>query len=535
MAERLSTKQRIKMQNVAEREIQRYRDDHYLWHKHLHNVELDPMQILKMISMDRNPYTIDYSCRRTGKTVVKELYNLEQEAVHSDQELGIVAPREAQAITALDYQLDAIRRSPILSAYISFKSGRRRISDTSYQFNNRSRAQAYGIMASVDGGDLTIASLEEVDDMPADRLFGRFLLMLASTRRLGAAKDAKNDPAIRITGVFKGADTLQSMIDSGKYKALPIIDCYLGIEMGIVEKSYIEMMRDQLSPAEYLRQLLCKNVSSRDFIWDKWVHSAKMFGLKAGLDPVQPMPGETYKKRGLVSFGYDHSGHGESVDASRSSIIVWEQIGSWLAVRYARTWKPGTDDTLVKNDLISLWEYFSPDAAMGDAFGVGMLAQLNDDLFIQGLITIDRRAVGDGDSTATTWIEWAFSPIRFEGMTKHQMATALRQLFSSGRAILPYIDHRDMDCLETVDYRALVKQLTNIKQLETSKSFSSYKMKDKKVGDDLFDAAMAGLWALITRGAIVTATAQSVGTRSRESMLGMPSLRLPSDPVEYRL
>ena len=59
--QRVTKAQRIRAQNVAEREIHRYSDDHALWHKHVHNVELDPMQVLKSIQMDENPYTVDYS------------------------------------------------------------------------------------------------------------------------------------------------------------------------------------------------------------------------------------------------------------------------------------------------------------------------------------------------------------------------------------------------------------------------------------------------------------------------------------------
>ena len=203
MAERVTAKQRITLQNRAEKEVMRYAGDHALWHKHIHNVELDSMQILKCLEMDKHPRTLDFSCRRTGKTAVKELYLLKHNATTADQEEGIVAPREAQSLVNLGYHLDAIRRSPILTAWLSCKQGRVQLADTYYQFSNRSVARAYGIMAQVDGGDLTTASLEEVDDMPPDRLYARFLLMLGSTRRLGAAQASKADPQIRITGVFK--------------------------------------------------------------------------------------------------------------------------------------------------------------------------------------------------------------------------------------------------------------------------------------------------------------------------------------------
>lgn len=519
MAERVSAAQRVRMQNVAEREILRYAGDHARWHKHVHNVELDAMQVLKMVEMDRHRNSIDFSCRRTGKTAVKEMYLLEFLARNADQELGVVAPREAQSLVNLSYHQEAIRRSQILSAYIAHKSGRRQIADTYYQFANRSKAQAYGIMAQVDGGDLTAASLEEVDDMPRERLFSRFLLMMGATRRLGASKEARNDPQIRITGVFKGADTLTDLIDSGKYHVLPTINAYLGMEMGILNRQFIMDMRDQLSPDEYIRQLLCINVSARNLVWEKHVRRAMQIGLQAGLELALPLPGERYRRRGLISFGYDAGGHGENPQASRHALVVLEQVGNFTCLLFAKTWAPGEDDNVVRRDLLGFWRYFMPDYAFGDAYGVGMLTSLNDDLFREGLTHIDRRAIGDGESTASTWPEWAFSPIRFEGMTKHQMAMAVRSVFHNGHAAMPYIDDHDPDDPDTADLRLLVRQIPNIVPVPTKASYSSYKMANPKLGDDLFDALMAAVWALATRGAAPVATTIQIRKKSRQQLL----------------
>ncbi len=519
MAERVSKSRRIQLQNVAEREIHRYADDHALWHKFIHNVELDPVQVLKMIEMDHNPYTLDFSCRRTGKTAVKELYLMEWNAKNSDQELGIVAPREAQSQTNLNYHLDAIRRSEILTAYLAHKSGRTQMADTYYQFDNRSIGRAYGIMSQVDGGDLTVASLEEVDDMPRERLFSRFLLMMGSKRRLGASKESSNDPQIRITGVFKGADTLSELIESGKYHLLPTVDAHLGVEMGILDGAFIEDMRDQLSPDEYIRQLLCRNVSARNLIWEKYIRRAIQVGLKSGLELAQPLPGAEYQRRGLISFGYDHSGHGENPHASRYALVVTEMIGNFCCVIFARTWPPGTDESVVKNDIKGFWRYFRPDYAMGDAYGIGLLTQLNDELFRDGLTSINRQTIGDGESTASTWPAWAFSPIRFEGMVKHQMATALRAVFHNGNAAIPYIDDLDPRDPETIDLRTLIRQLGNIKPEATKASYASYKMVKADLGDDLFDAAMASVWALATRGAAPANTIIQHRTTTRDRLL----------------
>lgn len=519
LAERVSSTQRVKLQNVAEAEILKYSHDHALWHKYIHNVDLDPMQILKCIEMDEHPNTIDYSCRRTGKTAIKELYELKQNACNADQELGIVAPREAQSLVNLGYHLEAIDRSEVLSSFIRYKNGRKQKTDSYYQFANKSMSRAYGIMSQIDGGDLTSASLEEVDDMPATRLTSNFLLTMGSTRRLGASEESKNDPTIRITGVFKGADTLSGMIESGLYHVLPTLNVHLGIEMGVLNEQFMTDMRTQLSSDEYIRQLLCINVSACNLIWEKWTRRAMTIGLAARIEIEQPLPGLSYKKRGLLSFGYDHSGHGENPQSSKYALTVWEQIGNYACCIFAKTWAPGMDEQVVKNDLKGFWRYFKPDYAMGDAFGIGLLTQLNDELFREGLTDVDRMAIGDGQSTASNWSDWAFAPIRFEGMVKHSMAQGLRSIFNNGQVALPYTDD-EPDNPDFADIRLLYSQLINIEQEASKNSYSKYKMVNKNVGDDLFDASMAGVWALATRGASPQQTVIDIHTTTRDKLLG---------------
>lgn len=559
MAERITAARRIQLQNVAEVEINRYAGNHAMWHKHVHGVELDSVQVLKMKEMDQHANSIDFSSRRTGKTACKELYNLEYNACNSDQELGIVAPREAQSLTNLNYHMDAIRRSEILPAFLAYKNGRAQISDTKYEFMNRSKASAFGIMAQVDGGDLTVASLEEVDDMPKERLYSRFLLMLGSTRRLGASKESKNKPQIRITGVYKGADTLTELLDGGSYHVLaayrgkaalnvlqqminegwlnpdcvdlenysypiPILHAVNGMKLGLLNEGFIKDIKTQLSDDEFTRQLLCINTSSRNLIWEIYLRRSLQVGLEAGLELAQPLPGEQYKKRGLISFGYDHSGHGENPSSSKYAFVVIEQLGNFRVPFFVKTWPPGTDETIVQRDLVGFWRYFNPDVAHGDAFGIGMLTTLNDDLYRLGLTTTNRLAINDGESTASTWGEWAFAPMRFEGMIKHQMATSVRSGFHNGQVALPYIDDKNLDDLETEDYRTLLRQLLNIVPEETKKTYSSYKMAKKSVGDDCFDAYMAADWGLVTRGATIIPTSILLSGKTRSQMMGQQQI-----------
>lgn len=555
MTVRTSSRERLKTAIRAEAEILRYRDDHALWHKHVHDVELDPMQILKCIEMDQHHDTVDFSARRTRKTSIKELYCLKQLATHPYQEEGIVAPRLQQSLTNIGYHTDAIRRSPMLRAYVGWKSGREQLTDGRYELVNKSHAQAYGIMSQIDGDALTIASLEETDDMPQDRLLSRFLPMLGGAGRLGAPREASFRPSVRISGVFKGADTLQRLIDSGVYHVLPVVNVYLGIELGILNRDKVLDLRAQLPAHEWIRQYLCRNVASANHIHERWIRQALAVGLKARLSIAEPLPGQRYRKRGLIGFGYDHTGHGESATASKSALVVVEQIGNFITFPFVRTWAAGADDKVIEKDLAGHWEYFRPDYAIGDAYGVGMLTSLNDRLYAGGLTEIDRRTVGDGQSTGSTWQDWAFAPLRFEGMTKHSMASALRSAFHNGQAAIPYFDTSADELLGGVarnvilltpaentvkagpDWALFVRQLANIKAEPTKASYASYKMVDIKIGDDLFDAAMAAVWALVTRGAIDAPTVITSRTQTREQLLGQP-LALQAagvgDPGTYR-
>ena len=157
---------------------------------------------------------------------------------------------------------------------------------------------------------------------------------------------------------------------------------------------------------------------------------------------------------------------------------------------------------MVERDLLGLWEYFRPDYANGDAYGLGMLTSLNDKLFANGLTEVDRRSIGDGQSTASTWQHWPFAPIRFEGMTKHSMASALRAAFHNGQAAIPYVDdgtdalkaknaantHWGPSALNQVqadagDWGKFIRQLGNLKAKPVQgASYNSYKMANPESG-----------------------------------------------------
>lgn len=527
---RVSAAQRAKSSIVAEREIMRFAmpdpstgiRPHALWHKYVHNVELDPIQVLKMQEMDQHPNTVDFSCRRTGKTAVKEMYHLEGLATTPHQELGIVAPRMQQSQNNLNYLIDGIRRSELLTAFVAHKQGRPQLKDTSFQFVNGSKGSAYGIMSQIDGDSITMASLEETDDMPQDRLMSRFLPMLGAARRLGVnRRDVEFKPSIRISGVYKGADVLQRLIDTGEYHTLPTVDVHLGVALGMVDAEWAKSMQIQLPSEEYIRQFLCRNIRARNWIWEEHIRRASALGLEAGLERACPVPGARYKRRGLLSLGYDHTGHGENPEASKSALVICEQLGNWVTFPYVRVWPPGVSDPTLAKDLVAIWDYFRPDYAIGDAYGVGMLTGVNDMLFSKGLTHVNRELVADGQSNASAWGQWAFAPMRFEGMTKHIMASALREVFHQNRAAFPYVDVADER--EPEEWTTFVRQMGNMKATPTQSSYSSFSMVDTKIGDDLFDAACAGIYALLTRGLADAPAVIQARKQTRDQLLGLPA------------
>jgi hypothetical protein len=190
-------------------------------------------------------------------------------------------------------------------------------------------------------------------------------------------------------------------------------------------------------------------------------------------------------------------------------------------VLYCRSWAPGADEPTVMRDLLSIWDYFRPDYAIGDAYGVGMITAANDELFRRGLTEIDRRAVGDGQSTATNWPGWAFAPMRFEGMTKHQMFVSVKHLFHDGHAALPYFEDFDLLDPATIELRTLVRQLSNIRAVPSKAAYPIYQMVKRDVGDDYFDALAAAVWALFTRGTAEVPTVILTTSHSPQQLLGV--------------
>lgn len=553
MSERVSVAQRVTVQRRAEAEIQRYAGDHAAWHKHVLNVELDPMQVLKMELMDEHDFTVDPSCRRTRKTSTKELYNLEKMACEGDHELSIVAPKEEQAKVNLKYHLEAIRGSEILSGYIATKEGKRRISDTSYQFANNSIAKIYGIMSRMDGMDTTIADVEEIDDVDKERLWGRYMLTLQGTQRLFQKRAGNITKTGRFTGVFQGADLLADIvrkaehhpwnyaqmdpmlralgvgpagggeIEGFRFYCLPVVDVHQGLAVKIISPIVVEMVKADLTRDQYTRQLLCIPTEGRNFFKERHLRLMMQRGYMAGCEPVAPVAGGRYEKRGLIFLAFDKGGHGESEAASRNTAHVFEVWGNYAVWLWAKEWPADADDDPIKRELVEWHRFFRFDGGYGDAYGASLIAAVNDELKDRGLIDIDRHEFGG--SSASSWEKWFFKPIQMQGMTKHLMFTALERDIRGGGIICPYVHEGNKSQPGYDVLHRTLKQFANIKAEKTSKSYDAYTMVEKKVGDDNVDGWAFGYWNLVTRGIIAPPTVLVGQKTTREQLIfGRPGV-----------
>jgi len=544
-AKRVSAPQRLQTAIVAEKELFRYKDNNALWFKHVLGIDLDPLQILRMEMLDKEKTTVAWDARRMRKSTTHFLHALKALVIKAHSEGCAVTPRQAQADKNVrEYMTDQIRGSEILDSYIGYRGGRKQLTDTSFTFANKSLMWTAGVMGEVDGSGVTYFLLDEIEDMDYDRLVEKFLPMLGQTQKLGSTEVA--DRQLRALGVIKGSGIRKVFLDEGFYpltqpgypNGVIIGGVDMGIAMGILDADWLEMQKRLMSPEAWAMQMECREIESKNTVQTRWIRAAMNLGLRMSEatdigKPVQPMPGVEYKKRGLVAFGYDHLGHGENPEASKSVLVVSEMVGDYVWFPFVKIWPAWCDESIIKNDLVAFWRYFRPDSAAGDAFGIGLLTDVNKILYRERLTSIDISEIHDGKSSESTWPDWPFSPIRFLGGLKHQMASALANVFRNHKAILPWFDESEEPepGLEE-DFRTVISQLGNVRA-EPAKNgglYPSYKIDDKSIGDDGFDAAMASVFKLAGRifqmpTEIVTINRPRQLPNMKQSRLNLPGVR----------
>jgi hypothetical protein len=121
---------------------------------------------------------------------------------------------------------------------------------------------------------------------------------------------------------------------------------------------------------------------------------------------------------------------------------------------------------------------------MADAFDSNLVADINDALYKEGLISYNRERE-HAENRAENWKHWTLQPIRFQGSTKHIMFKGLQNDIHQHMFYAPMIIREDE---RYANLERLVAQLENIRSKKGGTSYLLYEMINSRVGDDNVDA-----------------------------------------------
>jgi len=485
------------LHNEAEHEILKYRDNFYLWCRHCLGVTLDPHQQLYGKHYDAHSHCLLIGSRRIRKSFGTAMWLLKEAACKPGSEVNIHAPALEQSKRNIRYMAEAILQSELMQAYIERRLGEGLGMET-IRFVNGSVIQAKGQASSTDGLGATHQWLEEFDDMDFETF---------QTRIYPTGSQLKNDydygnagGCRRIaTGTIKGQGNLFRLEHPDKdsdfrFHVLPKLDAWDGIAMGIIPETDIVQAREVLmTPAQFARTYLCLYTESREYFPTKSLQDC----TRAGIAPVLPQSGKKYHGAGEVMLGMDFEGHGSKDDASKTAAVFVEKVAEgcyrWL---YGKEWPVGTPPSEVRKEVVAMSIFFQISGGVGDAYGASELFEINRALYRAGVCKTNVRSL-ENKAGKDGWAQWFVRPIRFEGRQKHLMYKRLQGRILAGVFAMPIVieDHEA--------YKTLGRfrdQLENVKTGESAVGYDTFVMIRPALGDDLVDAAVAGLWAHAEEG-----------------------------------
>lgn len=497
MRVRLGAKVTGNFRKAVEREIMKFRGDHYLWHRHVSGIELNPHQIAWMNEMDkRGDSHLLIGSRRIRKSFTVAAYLLEEAACLKYSEVNVHSPALEQSKRNLRYMTDMILNSEILMAYIDERLGEG-LGKEHIEFQNRSLIQAKGQASSVDGLGATHQWLEEFDDMDWETFL---------TRIYPTGSQVKDDHDYGnhvgccrlITGTIKGIGNLyniehpQSLGDHAiklKFNVLPKLTCWHGVEMGIIPENDIYLFQSMSTPHQFARTYLVLYVESSAFYPDRWIRNC----ADNEYLPVEPLIDSTicYQSQGDVCVGIDCAGAGSGQSASSWSITFTEKIGNKIYWLYSEEWSANERPDTVIEGMRRLMAFFRPVAGYGDAFDTAFIYDLNRVLYEDSITKVDVRRY-ENKSGPNGWDEWFIKPIRFNGPTKHLMHERMQKYIYGCNFRYPTIveDDSRYDSLNK-----LLSQFGNIKADRSNAGYNKYSMLNTLLGDDIVDSCIASVWA----------------------------------------
>ncbi len=492
--------QHIEVRNRAEEEIRKYPDD-LRWLKHICNFTARPQQLMYMAQMDEHPFMSTVAMQRTGKSVAIQAKTVKWAATNRKEDIRYFAPAVSQSRKNLKESIDLILRSPVLLAYIETRLGRRQISATGYTFMNGSNGEAFGQDSNLDGVNATVEHIDEADDMDweivKNRIFPRGI----------AANENEMPTRYIITGTIQEErGNLYTLSQDPMFFKPPMFTIYHALETGLIKKLDFDLLKEQLTPDEWLRIALCMYKGGRQFFQQKALRRMQVKGAEMLCKVVEPDLGKEWAghpDRGDVAFGLDMGAQGQQATSSKYSLTVTERVGLWKRWVYGREWAPTTDPKIIKRDVVELWSYFRPRGGFGDAFDSNLIADINDMLYAEGLTNYNRKREGTEDNSQANWDKWPFQPIRFTGYQKHWMFKTLRDDQVEGRYFtpLPEVEMDDRwDPAKAKNFsdpatgeKALIKFLVQCKNMRAERAPSGqyylYSMIKARLGDDCVDSA----------------------------------------------
>jgi hypothetical protein len=502
----------IQIRNRAEEEIEKYASSDLLWLKHICNFTPRPQQLMYMAQMDENPFISIVAMQRTGKSRGVDAKCVKWTATVPKEDLRFFAPAVYQARKNLKDTIDIILNSPILLAYIETRLGRRQISSTHFAFMNGSNGEAFGQESNLDGVNATILHLDEFDDMDMEVFKNRILPR-------GSGKNENGMPTrVILTGTIQEEQgNLYAISQDETFFKAPMINIYHALEAGLIDRAFFKLLKEQLTPDEWLRIALCMYKGGRQFFPQRALRKMQMRGAEMQMKLVLPEFGKAYDSEGDISFGLDMGAQGQQATSSKYSLTVTERVGLWKRYLYGREWAPTTDPKVVKRDIVELWSYFRPRGGFGDAFDSNLIADINDQLYAEGLVSYSRQREGTEENCQGNWDKWPFQPIRFTGYQKHWMLKTLRDDIIEGRFFSPLLEIESDDRWDPAKAKnfsdpaegdkALIKFLVQCKNIRAERAPSGqyylYSMIKARLGDDGVDSAsMANAFLETGKGSV---------------------------------
>lgn len=457
-----------------------YADDTPTWFYDKTGKKLEAQQIIAIYEYEAHPFVVHVWPPRGGKTYSVEAVNIKELATNAQERLMLFGPIKNQAVNALQEHLDWIETSPILSKFIAVRRGKRQLAESKYEFKNRSQAECFGIGGAFDSENATILRGEEWDDIDLEiwrnRVLGR-----------GVRKNKSGLPLrIRLSGTVQwGKGPIYEYDNNPRYHTITKFDVYDLLQLGVYDEAAIAEAQRENTKDQWLRIYLLKYTDTKNFIWEATLRKCLNESARIGWQGVEYKKGSRYRSHGKVHLGIDcgHAGEGKQHSVYRLDLV--ETIGERSLWLWGKEWESNTDPTILKEDLVEIWRFFGVDSGYGDALQHNWLADVNDELFNQGLIDIDRAEFPE--HTPANWNKWALSPRWNTGKAKYIWAGITKTKIDNTLFYIPYFDRKDDTYIAKMALR-LRQALLNIREVVNNSGYPSLEYLDDDIGDDPFDS-----------------------------------------------